>query len=131
MNFKLFFKPKKLHATLLATSILAFSITAANAQNDTLKTAGAIRDAFQKQYGQRFDTGKLVKYLSRLYAVVDFDRSGLDEKEIILYGKIQSALIRSQVASRIIRYDLDGDSIVTRTEVETYLLAKQRRCLGS
>lgn len=85
----------------------------------------ALRQAFIDQYGQRFRTNKLAIYIASLYRNMDYDGQGLDRAEIELFKRIWNAQARGHVASRILRYDLDGDGVVTREEIEKVMSTHQ------
>jgi len=127
MVFGLFSSSRKLRAAVLATTIVSITVPNVNAASDTPQSIDPIRSAFQTQYGQSFNTGSLTQYLTRLFTDVDFDGAGLDQSEIILYQKMTRAARRAQIATQMLKYDLDGDTIVTRAEIRTYIQARQSK----
>ncbi len=66
---------------------------------------------------RNFD-GNFLNSVSGLLRQVDRDRNGIDQKDIDLLILIGAAQMRAQTISRILTYDLDGDIVITRQEVE-------------
>ena len=93
---RLLSKQTHLRAGLLAATAICLCGSPALSDNAGHTADDPIRDAFIKQYGDRFDTNRLSSYLNLLFRAVDYDRAGLDATEIALYRKIQAALARAQ-----------------------------------
>lgn len=58
---------------------------------------------------------------SGLFLEIDRDGNGVSLEDIDLVEKVWNAQTRSQIIVEKLRYDLDGDLVVTRHEVESYL----------
>ncbi|MCP4183427.1 MAG: hypothetical protein GY761_08925 [Hyphomicrobiales bacterium] len=114
---------------LMATLLNATALTPSKADTEDA-TYQNLRNAFAEQYGNRLSSQKFTEYLNLLFRTVDFDGQGISQSNINLHRKMRSAQMRALVASRILMYDLDADGIVSRVEVETALLARNRPHMG-
>lgn len=112
-------------AVLAALAVSMMELPRADAQSGEEGDV-ALRSAIIAQYGENFDIDQLSSYIAHLYKAVDHDRRGLDNAEIEFFKRIQDAQDRSQVASQILLYDLDGDGVVAREEIKTILATRFR-----
>lgn len=86
--------------------------------------ADAIQD-IRKLYFELVPSGgsnsSALATFSGLFLEIDRDGNGVSLQDIDLVEKVWSAQARSQIIVEKLRYDLDGDLVVTRQEVELYL----------
>jgi hypothetical protein len=63
----------------------------------------------------------VLNWFSRLFTEIDRDGDGVNLQEVDLAEKVRTAQGRAQIAAEKLRYDLDGDLVVTRQELESVL----------
>ena len=67
------------------------------------------------------DTSSALNKFSRLFMEIDRDGNGVSMEDIDLAEKVRTAQTRAQIAAQKLKYDLDGDLVVTRDELESVL----------
>lgn len=67
------------------------------------------------------DTSSALNKFSRLFMEIDRDGNGVSLQDIDLAEKVRTAQTRAQIAAQKLKYDLDGDLVVTREELESVL----------
>ena len=67
------------------------------------------------------DNSSLLNKFSRIFAELDRDGNGVSLQDVDLAEKVRTAQARAQFAAQKLRYDLDGDLVVSREELESVL----------
>ena len=99
------------------TAVISTPVPAAEQQ----PSYDEIRQAFVRLGGSRFDLGRLAQQLAGIYQTLDHGHDGLTTQDIAIYREIEMAKRRAAAVARGLGYDLDGDLVVTRAEVERHM----------
>ena len=118
-------------ALCAAVGFLSLSPTVMAKDEESAGNAQVILDAFNRQYGDGFKTDRLFAYVDQLFTTIDSDGEGLDELKIARFESLFKAEARAEVASRYLRFDLNGDLHLTREEAEQAFLLKNARRISS
>lgn len=73
------------------------------------------------------DTSSALNKFSRLFMEIDRDGNGVSLQDVDLAEKVRTAQTRAQFAAQKLKYDLDGDLVVTREELESVLAYESGR----
>ncbi len=121
-------RKSKLIKLLVPIAALGMSAAVADASEKT-PLDKQIQKGFTESFGNAFRINQLANYIGRMFAEIDKNGDGIDRAEIELNEKIVRARTRSQIVSRLLIYDLDGDATIKRDEVEAVVsnsLARRR-----
>jgi len=80
-----------------------------------------IRKLYLESSQMSGDTSSALNKFSRLFMEIDRDGNGVSLQDIDLAEKVRTAQTRAQIAAQKLKYDLDGDLVVTREELESVL----------
>lgn len=73
------------------------------------------------------DNSSALNKFSRLFMEIDRDGNGVSLQDVDLAEKVRTAQTRAQFAAQKLKYDLDGDLVVTREELESVLAFESGR----
>jgi hypothetical protein len=80
-----------------------------------------IRKVYLESSQSGGDNSSALNKFSRIFMEIDRDGNGVSLQDVDLSEKVRTAQSRAQIASQKLKYDLDGDLIVTRQELESVL----------
>ena len=86
-----------------------------------------IRQLILETAGSGGDSASAFSKFSRLFMEIDRDGNGMSLQDLELAEKVRAAQSRAQTAVQKLKYDLDGDLVVTRQELESVLAYESGR----
>lgn len=86
-----------------------------------------IRQLILESSGSGGDNSSAFTRFSGLFLEIDRDGNGMSLQDVELVEKVRTAQTRAQTAVEKLRYDLDGDLVVTRQELESVLAYESGR----
>lgn len=110
------FRSLRTFAQIGAACIMAFWSGPATADEAAIQE---IRKLYLESSQSGGDSSSALNRFSRLFAEIDRDGNGVNLQDVELVEKVRTAQSRAQLAAEKLRYDLDGDLVITRQEIES------------
>jgi hypothetical protein len=116
---------KKILSVLLGAITLVQMAAGVSKAGDTENTK--ILDAYKNFARSNGDKAQSLTALAKLFSSLDVNGNGVSLAELSQAEKIWDAASRASNAQRALAYDLDGDFVVTRQEIEAVLDFRRRQ----
>ncbi len=118
----------RLYQTSAAIGLALFAAQSVAAQQST--ASGNLPRSYQQLSSYLKPDGDLPAYLEALrsqFADLDADQDGkISQRDADLHDAIARSRLRAQTANSLMRYDIDGDGIVTTAEIRIAITYDQR-----
>jgi hypothetical protein len=116
---------KKILSVILGAITLVQMAAGVSKAGDTENTK--LLDAYKNFARSNGDKAQSLTVLAKLFSSLDVNGNGVSPAELSQAEKIWDAASRASNAQRALAYDLDGDFVVTRQEIETVLDFRRRQ----